>query len=190
MERGHLQISFLHPSPVLATTPSHGELSLRSSTGRDVSILRAPVVPGEPFLCPPWHTPPAPHRGLLCPRNRWLAPSPNPAFPATARTAFLTVKDAAEYLGLSPHTLYVWRHRRQGPPSFRRGPVVASCTGVQRSTPGSVSRSRPTRGPTRPLTLSTPVPMSGPAVSRVPDAPGIVGHRSNSSSRRYTWPAA
>ncbi|MEV0905097.1 helix-turn-helix transcriptional regulator [Streptomyces hokutonensis] len=38
------------------------------------------------------------------------------------RTAFLTVKDAADYLGLSPHTLYVWRHRRQGPPSFRMGP--------------------------------------------------------------------
>ncbi|MER7917378.1 MULTISPECIES: helix-turn-helix domain-containing protein [unclassified Streptomyces] len=32
------------------------------------------------------------------------------------------VKDAADYLGLSPHTLYVWRHRRQGPPSFRVGP--------------------------------------------------------------------
>ncbi|MGW1162385.1 helix-turn-helix transcriptional regulator [Streptomyces sp. NPDC002519] len=42
--------------------------------------------------------------------------------PAAARTAFLTVRDAAEYLGLSPHTLYVWRHRRQGPPSFRMGP--------------------------------------------------------------------
>lgn len=38
------------------------------------------------------------------------------------RAAFLTVKDAADYLGLSPHTLYVWRHRRQGPPSFRMGP--------------------------------------------------------------------
>lgn len=36
--------------------------------------------------------------------------------------AFLTVKDAADYLGLSPHTLYVWRHRRQRPPSFRMGP--------------------------------------------------------------------
>ncbi|MYT71810.1 MULTISPECIES: helix-turn-helix domain-containing protein [unclassified Streptomyces] len=35
--------------------------------------------------------------------------------------AFLTVKDTADYLGLSPHTLYVWRHRRQGPPSFRMG---------------------------------------------------------------------
>ncbi|MFE5957941.1 helix-turn-helix transcriptional regulator [Streptomyces rubiginosohelvolus] len=44
------------------------------------------------------------------------------ASPAAVRTAFLTVKDAAEYLGLSPHTLYVWRHRRQGPPSFRMGP--------------------------------------------------------------------
>ncbi|MFF8997485.1 helix-turn-helix transcriptional regulator [Streptomyces achromogenes] len=32
------------------------------------------------------------------------------------------MKDAAEYLGLSPQTLYVWRHRRQGPPSFRMGP--------------------------------------------------------------------
>jgi len=43
------------------------------------------------------------------------------ATPAT-RQAFLSVKDAAEYLGLSPHTLYVWRHRRNGPPSFRMGP--------------------------------------------------------------------
>ncbi|MFJ2832291.1 helix-turn-helix domain-containing protein [Streptomyces sp. NPDC087263] len=34
---------------------------------------------------------------------------------------FLNVKDAAAYLGLSPHTVYVWRHRRQGPPSFRTG---------------------------------------------------------------------
>ncbi|MGW1712063.1 helix-turn-helix transcriptional regulator [Streptomyces sp. NPDC002156] len=41
---------------------------------------------------------------------------------ATTRRAFLNVKDAAEHLGLSPHTLYVWRHRRQGPPSFRMGP--------------------------------------------------------------------
>lgn len=41
---------------------------------------------------------------------------------SAARAAFLTVKDAAEYLGLSSHTLYVWRHRRQGPPSFRMGP--------------------------------------------------------------------
>ncbi|WP_406356443.1 helix-turn-helix transcriptional regulator [Streptomyces sp. NBC_00658] len=40
----------------------------------------------------------------------------------TTRQAFLSVKDAAEYLGLSPHTLYVWRHRRNGPPSFRMGP--------------------------------------------------------------------
>ncbi|WP_079193928.1 helix-turn-helix transcriptional regulator [Streptomyces sp. CB02923] len=35
--------------------------------------------------------------------------------------AFLNLKEAAEYLGLSPNTLYVWRHRRQGPPSFRMG---------------------------------------------------------------------
>ncbi|WP_414119489.1 helix-turn-helix transcriptional regulator [Streptomyces sp. CWNU-52H] len=41
---------------------------------------------------------------------------------ASQASAFLTVKGAAEYLGLSPHTLYVWRHRRQGPPSFRMGP--------------------------------------------------------------------
>ncbi|MFJ9979258.1 helix-turn-helix transcriptional regulator [Streptomyces cyaneofuscatus] len=47
----------------------------------------------------------------------------SPTASSTAvRTAFLTVKDAADYLGLSPHTLYVWRHRRQGPPSFRMGP--------------------------------------------------------------------
>lgn len=50
-------------------------------------------------------------------------PFPAPtASSAAVRTAFLTVKDAADYLGLSPHTLYVWRHRRQGPPSFRMGP--------------------------------------------------------------------
>ncbi|MFJ8228595.1 helix-turn-helix transcriptional regulator [Streptomyces sp. NPDC094448] len=48
-----------------------------------------------------------------------LAPT---ASSVAVRTAFLTVKDAADYLGLSPHTLYVWRHRRQGPPSFRMGP--------------------------------------------------------------------
>ncbi|MFE0380812.1 helix-turn-helix domain-containing protein [Streptomyces inhibens] len=35
--------------------------------------------------------------------------------------AFLSVNDAAQYLGVSPNTLYVWRHRRQGPPSFRMG---------------------------------------------------------------------
>ncbi|GGN51676.1 hypothetical protein GCM10012285_42020 [Streptomyces kronopolitis] len=35
--------------------------------------------------------------------------------------AFLNLPQAAEYLGLSPNTLYVWRHRRQGPPSFRMG---------------------------------------------------------------------
>jgi predicted DNA-binding transcriptional regulator AlpA len=44
------------------------------------------------------------------------------ASPGAVGAAFLTVKDAADYLGLSAHTLYVWRHRRQGPPSFRMGP--------------------------------------------------------------------
>ncbi|MDT3397275.1 helix-turn-helix domain-containing protein [Streptomyces sp. B1866] len=39
----------------------------------------------------------------------------------TYETAFLTLPKAAEYLGVSPNTLYVWRHRRQGPPSFRMG---------------------------------------------------------------------
>ncbi|MFE7300625.1 helix-turn-helix transcriptional regulator [Streptomyces sp. NPDC057579] len=40
---------------------------------------------------------------------------------STHETAFLNLPKAAEYLGLSPNTLYVWRHRRQGPPSFRMG---------------------------------------------------------------------
>ncbi|MFF1418009.1 helix-turn-helix transcriptional regulator [Streptomyces sp. NPDC058280] len=35
--------------------------------------------------------------------------------------AFINVREAADYLGISPRTLYVWRHRRQGPPSFRMG---------------------------------------------------------------------
>ncbi|MEU9377842.1 helix-turn-helix domain-containing protein [Streptomyces sp. NPDC048255] len=33
----------------------------------------------------------------------------------------LNVREAAGYLGLSPATLYMWRHRRQGLPSFRMG---------------------------------------------------------------------
>lgn len=37
------------------------------------------------------------------------------------QAAFLNLPKAAEYLGISPNTLYVWRHRRQGPPSFRMG---------------------------------------------------------------------
>lgn len=48
------------------------------------------------------------------------APQSSPR--TSPRRAFLRVDEAAEYLGLSPHTLYVWRHRRQGPPSFRTGP--------------------------------------------------------------------
>ncbi|MBT2467295.1 helix-turn-helix domain-containing protein [Streptomyces sp. ISL-66] len=47
------------------------------------------------------------------------APTP-PRVPPLGR-GFLNVRDAAEHLGLSPCTLYVWRHRRQGPPSFRMG---------------------------------------------------------------------
>lgn len=38
-----------------------------------------------------------------------------------AGAAFLNVKRAAAYLGISKNTLYVWRHRREGPPSFRMG---------------------------------------------------------------------
>ncbi|MGA5321600.1 helix-turn-helix transcriptional regulator [Streptomyces seoulensis] len=60
-----------------------------------------------------------PHREPPMPARPLTAPSPSSA---AVRAAFLTVKDAADYLGLSPHTLYVWRHRRQGPPSFRMGP--------------------------------------------------------------------
>ncbi|MFF0124406.1 helix-turn-helix transcriptional regulator [Streptomyces mirabilis] len=40
---------------------------------------------------------------------------------STYEAAFLNLNKAAEYLGISPNTLYVWRHRRQGPPSFRMG---------------------------------------------------------------------
>ncbi|WDT59879.1 helix-turn-helix transcriptional regulator [Streptomyces sp. G7(2002)] len=40
---------------------------------------------------------------------------------STHEAAFLNLTKAAEYLGISPNTLYVWRHRRQGPPSFRMG---------------------------------------------------------------------
>ncbi|MEV4555760.1 helix-turn-helix domain-containing protein [Kitasatospora sp. NPDC049285] len=36
--------------------------------------------------------------------------------------AFLNLQAAAKYMGVSVNTLYIWRHRRQGPPSFRMGP--------------------------------------------------------------------
>ncbi|MFG2528995.1 helix-turn-helix domain-containing protein [Streptomyces sp. NPDC048516] len=40
----------------------------------------------------------------------------------TVEAAFMNVQDTARYMGISMNTLYVWRHRRQGPPSFRLGP--------------------------------------------------------------------
>ncbi|MEV6568355.1 helix-turn-helix domain-containing protein [Streptomyces kronopolitis] len=40
----------------------------------------------------------------------------------TVEAAFMNVQDTARYMGISVNTLYVWRHRRQGPPSFRMGP--------------------------------------------------------------------
>ncbi|MET9952756.1 helix-turn-helix domain-containing protein [Streptomyces sp. NPDC006339] len=55
------------------------------------------------------------------PARSLLAASAAPDPASAVRSGFLNVKDAAEYLGISPHTLYVWRHRRQGPPSFRMG---------------------------------------------------------------------
>ncbi|MET9957020.1 helix-turn-helix domain-containing protein [Streptomyces sp. NPDC006339] len=51
-----------------------------------------------------------------------FVPSAVPGPTSAEGGCFLNVKDAAAYLGISPHTLYVWRHRRQGPPSFRMGP--------------------------------------------------------------------
>ncbi|AWL37104.1 MULTISPECIES: helix-turn-helix transcriptional regulator [Streptomyces] len=56
------------------------------------------------------------------PTRPLLDPPAVPEPTSAVRTCFLSVKDAAAYLGISPHTLYVWRHRRQGPPSFRLGP--------------------------------------------------------------------
>ncbi|MHC5701896.1 helix-turn-helix transcriptional regulator [Streptomyces tirandamycinicus] len=56
------------------------------------------------------------------PTRSLFAPSAGPDPASAVRACFLNVKDAAAYLGISPHTLYVWRHRRQGPPSFRMGP--------------------------------------------------------------------
>ncbi|MFD4123681.1 helix-turn-helix domain-containing protein [Streptomyces globisporus] len=41
--------------------------------------------------------------------------------PSRHEASFFNLQDAAKYLGISPNTLYVWRHRRQGPPSFRMG---------------------------------------------------------------------
>ncbi|MEU0723135.1 helix-turn-helix domain-containing protein [Streptomyces sp. NPDC006140] len=43
-------------------------------------------------------------------------------FKPAVEAAFLNVLNAAKYMGISVNTLYVWRHRRQGPPSLRMGP--------------------------------------------------------------------
>lgn len=68
----------------------------------------------------------------------------NQAQPAV-ETAFLNVQNAAAYLGISVNTLYIWRHRRQGPPSFRMGPGVGSCIAEICSTHGCWSSKRPIR---------------------------------------------
>ncbi|WP_411147045.1 helix-turn-helix transcriptional regulator [Streptomyces sp. x-80] len=83
------------------------------------------------------------------PTKSQFAPSAVPDPASVVRSCFLNVKDAAAYLGVSPHTLYVWRHRREGPPSFRMGPVVASCIGGQLSTPGFMSRNEQIPAPTQ-----------------------------------------
>ncbi|MGK9461335.1 helix-turn-helix transcriptional regulator [Streptomyces sp. G6] len=76
----------------------------------DAPYLKNPVRPTRPFSgissC---------HR----PTHDRSRPMPEPR--AASQTAFLTLPRAAEYLGISPNTLYVWRHRRHGPPSFRMG---------------------------------------------------------------------
>ncbi|WP_371628243.1 helix-turn-helix domain-containing protein [Streptomyces sp. NBC_00341] len=55
-------------------------------------------------------------------RSPFAPPAVSEPASAVRDASFLNVRDAAAYLGISPHTLYVWRHRRQGPPSFRMGP--------------------------------------------------------------------
>ncbi|WP_411070543.1 helix-turn-helix transcriptional regulator [Streptomyces sp. cmx-4-25] len=59
---------------------------------------------------------------MSTPMRSLPAPRADSAPTSGVHASFLNVKDAAAYLGVSPHTLYVWRHRRQGPPSFRMGP--------------------------------------------------------------------
>ncbi|MGP8303616.1 helix-turn-helix domain-containing protein [Streptomyces inhibens] len=64
--------------------------------------------------------------------------------------AFFSVKDAAQYLGISPKTLYVWRHRRQGPQVSVWALEVESCIGLSLLTPGFENRNRLTRDQTFP----------------------------------------
>jgi hypothetical protein len=66
--------------------------------------------------------------------------------------AFLNVQNAAMYMGISVNTLYVWRHRRQGPPSFRMALAEGSCTAGTCLMRGSANSSGRTRGRTRPST--------------------------------------
>lgn len=61
------------------------------------------------------------HRKRSMPTRSLVAPSAVPDSASAERACFLNVKDAAAYLGISPHTLYVWRHRRQGPAEFPHG---------------------------------------------------------------------
>ncbi|WP_345620662.1 helix-turn-helix domain-containing protein [Streptomyces ziwulingensis] len=93
--------------------------SRRPSFRRLCSVASALHAQAPPRYESPSRTP---HGEPLIPAQTLRVPFTAPSSSVAVRTAFLTVKDAADYLGLSPHTLYVWRHRRQGPPSFRMGP--------------------------------------------------------------------
>ncbi|WNI19836.1 helix-turn-helix transcriptional regulator [Actinacidiphila sp. ITFR-21] len=74
--------------------------------------------------------------------------------------ALLTVRGAATYLGISESTLYVWRHRRTGPPGFRlgrRGRVMYRRTALDRrpdEQEASDSRSNATLSPLAQATRS------------------------------------
>ncbi|MCX4456947.1 helix-turn-helix domain-containing protein [Streptomyces sp. NBC_01340] len=74
-----------------------------------------------------------------------------PQHSRATEAAFLNLPKAAEYLGISPNTLYVWRHRRQGPPSFRMGRrVMYRITALDawvRTQEQADSRSNPTLNP-------------------------------------------
>ncbi|MET9502509.1 helix-turn-helix domain-containing protein [Streptomyces sp. NPDC006622] len=98
----------------------------RTPSSVSPSVISTTLFRGERprAQAPPRYEAPSrtPHGEPLIPAQTLRIPSTAPSSSVAVRTAFLTVKDAADYLGLSPHTLYVWRHRRQGPPSFRMGP--------------------------------------------------------------------
>ncbi|MER8027825.1 helix-turn-helix domain-containing protein [Streptomyces bauhiniae] len=98
--------------PALVYTPHASALAQPTTTASCYGITGSTSVTpslsqesGSSNLAFPWNL------VLSSPHDR---SRPMPEQRGAPQAAFLTLPRAAEYLGISPNTLYVWRRRRQG----------------------------------------------------------------------------